>query len=116
MACVILSDRARKWRARWPAWSPLADRVEFIELAEFDLAETGVETWVRLWLRGGFPRSYLAAWDSDSMAWREGFIRTFPERDIPQLGITSPATAMRRFMPRPGAAPDTGNGRRPRPG
>ena len=75
----------------------LAGRVEFIELAGFDLAETGVETSMRLWLRGGFPRSYLAAADSDSMAWREGFIRTFLERDIPQLGITIPAAAMRRF-------------------
>ena len=75
----------------------LAGRVEFIELAGFDLAETGVETWLRNWLRGGFPRSYLAASDSDSMAWREGFIRTFLERDIPQLGITIPAADMRRF-------------------
>ena len=75
----------------------LAGRVEFIELAGFGLAETGVETWVKLWLRGGFPRSYLAAADSDSMAWREGFIRTFLERDIPQLGITIPPAAMRRF-------------------
>ena len=75
----------------------LAGRVEFIELAGFDLAETGVETWMRLWLRGGFPRSYLAAAESDSMAWRDGFVRTFLERDIPQLGITIPAAAMRRF-------------------
>ena len=72
-------------------------RVEFIELAGFDLAETGTEAWLTLWLRGGFPRSYLAASDTDSMAWREGFIRTFLERDIPQLGITIPAAAMRRF-------------------
>jgi predicted AAA+ superfamily ATPase len=50
-----------------------------------------------LWLRGGFPRSFLAASDEDSFAWREGFIRTFLERDIPQLGIAIPATAMRRF-------------------
>ena len=75
----------------------LAGRVEFIELAGFDLAETGAETWMMLWLRGGYPRSYLAAADSDSMAWREGFIRTFLERDIPQLGITIPAAAVRRF-------------------
>ena len=81
---------------RVSAWS-LAGRVEFIELAGFDLAETGVETWMRLWLRGGLPRSYLAAAESDSMAWREGFVRTFLERDIPQLGITIPAAAMRRF-------------------
>ena len=75
----------------------LAGRVEFIELAGFDLAETGAEAWRKLWLRGGLSRSYLAASDDDSMAWRNGFTRTFLERDIPQLGITVPATAMRRF-------------------
>ena len=75
----------------------LAGRVELVELAGFDLRETGAETWERLWLRGGFPRSFLAASDEDSLAWREGFIRTFLERDIPQLGIRIPAAAMRRF-------------------
>ena len=75
----------------------LAGRVELIELAGFNLAETGPEAWLKLWLRGGLPRSYLAADDTDSVAWREGFVRTFLERDIPQLGITIPAAAMRRF-------------------
>jgi predicted AAA+ superfamily ATPase len=75
----------------------LAGRVELVELAGFDLRETGADTWERLWLRGGFPRSFLAASDEDSLAWREGFIRTFLERDIPQLGIRIPAAAMRRF-------------------
>ncbi len=75
----------------------LAGRVEFIELAGFDLTEIAVQDQTVLWLRGGFPRSFLAASDTDSLAWREGFIRTFLERDIPQLGITIPATAMRRF-------------------
>ena len=75
----------------------LAGRVEFVELAGFDLSETGVERWRRLWLRGGSPRSYLAESDADSMAWRDGFLRTFLERDIPQLGIATPAAAMRRF-------------------
>ena len=75
----------------------LAGRVELIELAGFDLAETGNREWRKLWLRGGLPRSYLAASNDDSMAWRDGFIRTFLERDIPQLGITIPAAAMRRF-------------------
>jgi len=75
----------------------LAGRVEFVELSGFDLSETGAEAWERLWLRGGFPRAYLADTDEDSLAWREGFIRTFLERDIPQLGISIPATAMRRF-------------------
>ena len=75
----------------------LAGRVEFIELTGFDLAETGASAWRRLWLRGGLPRSYLAASDDDSIVWRDGFVRTFLERDIPQLGITIPAAAMRRF-------------------
>jgi predicted AAA+ superfamily ATPase len=75
----------------------LAGRVEFIELSGFNLCETGPETWEQLWLRGSFPRSFLADSDEDSLAWREGFIRTFLERDIPQLGITIPAAAVRRF-------------------
>jgi hypothetical protein len=75
----------------------LAGRVEFVELSGFDLTEAGLEAADRLWLRGGFPRSFLAESDADSLAWREGFIRTFLERDIPQLGIGLPAPAMRRF-------------------
>jgi predicted AAA+ superfamily ATPase len=75
----------------------LAGRVEFIELSGFDLDETGSSAWETLWLRGGFPRSYLAESNDDSLAWREGFIRTFLERDLPQLGINIPASAMRRF-------------------
>jgi predicted AAA+ superfamily ATPase len=75
----------------------LAGRVEFIELSGFDLLETDADSVNKLWLRGGFPRSFLAKSDEDSMAWREGFITTFLERDIPQLGITIPPLAMRRF-------------------
>ncbi len=75
----------------------LAGRVEFIELQGFDLSETGADNWESLWLRGGFPRSFLANSEGDSRAWREGFIRTFLERDIPQLGINIAAVAMRRF-------------------
>jgi len=75
----------------------LAGRVEFIRLSGFNLQECGTDQRQTLWVRGGFPRSYLADTDSDSMAWREGFIQTFLERDIPQLGITIPAPAMRRF-------------------
>lgn len=75
----------------------LAGRIEFIELAGFDLRELGEALVETLWLRGGFPRSVLAESEADSLAWREGFIRTYLERDIPQLGITIPAAAMRRF-------------------
>jgi uncharacterized protein len=75
----------------------LAGRVEFVELHPFDLTEVGVEQWRMLWVRGGFPRAFLAPSDEDSAAWRAGFIRTFLERDIPQLGFAIPATSMRRF-------------------
>ncbi|MDQ6996969.1 MAG: ATP-binding protein [Mariprofundus sp.] len=73
----------------------LAGRVEFIELSGFNLGEA--DETRKLWLRGGFPRSFLADTETDSTAWREGFIRTFLERDIPMLGITIAPTAMRRF-------------------
>ncbi len=75
----------------------LAGRIEFVDLAGFDITELHAGEIDRLWLRGGFPRSFLADGEADSLAWREGFIRTFLERDIPQLGITIPAVAMRRF-------------------
>lgn len=58
----------------------LAGRVEFIELSGFDINETGAESWQTLWLRGGFPRSFLSDSDDDSHAWLEGFIKTFLER------------------------------------
>jgi len=75
----------------------LAGRVEIVELSGFKLSEIKTKDERQLWLRGGFPRSFLASSDADSAAWREGFIRTFLERDIPQLGISIPAAAMRRF-------------------
>lgn len=75
----------------------MSGRVEIIELSGFDLQETDADSVDKLWLRGGFPRSFLAKSDEDNMAWREGFITTFLERDILQLGITIPSVAMRRF-------------------
>ncbi|HHF51464.1 MAG: ATP-binding protein [Candidatus Aminicenantes bacterium] len=75
----------------------LAGRIGFIDLSGFDLREVGTEKRYRLWIRGGFPRSFLAEDDTSSAAWREDFIRTFLERDIPQLGITIPAETLRRF-------------------
>jgi len=75
----------------------LAGRVEFVELTGFTLSEINAKDQQKLWLRGGFPRSFLAPSSADSSAWLEGFIRTFLERDIPQLGISIPSTAMRRF-------------------
>jgi hypothetical protein len=75
----------------------LAGRIGFIDLSGFDLREVGTEQLTPLWVRGGFPRSFLAVDEAASMAWREDFIRTFLERDIPQLGITIPAETLRRF-------------------
>ncbi len=75
----------------------LAGRIGFTDLSGFNLTEVDTSRPDRLWLRGGFPRSFLADDDSLSMAWRESFIRTFLERDIPQLGITVPAETLRRF-------------------
>lgn len=77
----------------------LAGRVAFIEVAPFDLAEVPVSKWPRLWLRGGFPRSYLAASDRISFEWRQQFRQTFLERDLPQLAIpgTPPAATLGRY-------------------
>ena len=75
----------------------LAGRVETIEIGGFTLQETGAAAQAALWLRGGFPRSYLAASGADSRRWRQSFTGAFLERDLPQLGINVPAPAMRRF-------------------
>lgn len=78
-------------------WESLAGRIGFIDLGGFDLAEVETAQRDQLWLRGGFPRAFLADDDAASMIWRQEFIRTFLERDIPQLGITIPAETLRRF-------------------
>ncbi|MFP3939025.1 MAG: ATP-binding protein [Acidobacteriota bacterium] len=75
----------------------LAGRVDTVDLSGFSLAEVGEESRDRLWVRGGFPRSFLADDEEASFAWRDAFVRTFLERDLPQLGITIPAEALRRF-------------------
>ena len=75
----------------------LAGRVGLVDLSGFDISEVGAASWRRLWLRGGFPRSYLAPDSSASSLWRTNFVSTFLERDIPQLGITIPAETLRRF-------------------
>ena len=75
----------------------LAGRIALHHLDGFSLAETGVTRLRRLWLRGGFPRSYLARSDSTSVEWRLNFTRTFVERDLPQLGAQIPAATLGRF-------------------
>lgn len=75
----------------------LAGRVALVDVAGFSLSEVGEGEWRKLWWRGGFPRAYLAATDAESRQWQEEFVRTLLERDMPQLGITVAATALRRF-------------------
>ncbi|MCC6592409.1 MAG: ATP-binding protein [Xanthomonadales bacterium] len=75
----------------------LAGRIALIDMSGFSTAEVGARNIDKLWLRGGFPRSYLARTQQVSGEWREDFIRTFLERDLPQLGIRMPAPMMRRF-------------------
>jgi len=75
----------------------LAGRMETITLPGFTLAEVGARALNRHWLRGGFPRSFLARTHEDSLRWRNEFIQTFLERDLPQLGVSIPAQALRRF-------------------
>ena len=75
----------------------LAGRVGLVDLSGFSLSEVGPESWRGLWLRGGFPRAYLAPSDRTSALWRRSFVQTFLERDLPQLGITVPAETLRRF-------------------
>ncbi|MHB8668780.1 MAG: ATP-binding protein [Burkholderiales bacterium] len=75
----------------------LAGRIAFHTLDGFDLGEVGPRGLDRLWLRGGFPSSFLARSDDASFAWRRNFVQTFVERDLPQLGVRIPAPTLSRF-------------------
>jgi hypothetical protein len=75
----------------------LAGRLEIVEIGGFGLDETGRQAAERLWRRGGFPRAFLARSEADSVAWREQFIRTFLERDLPQLGGPFTPSTLRQF-------------------
>ncbi|MEY4711766.1 MAG: hypothetical protein RIS88_1216 [Pseudomonadota bacterium] len=75
----------------------LAGRIAYLELAPLNLLETGAQAQDALWLRGGFPSSVGAPTDARSLQWRENFIRTYLERDIPQFGPRIAAETLRRF-------------------
>lgn len=75
----------------------LAGRVEMIQATGFTAREIGYPRLDRLWLRGGFPRSFLAVSELRSFTWRRQFVHTFLERDVPQLGIRIPAPRLERF-------------------
>ncbi len=75
----------------------LAGRINYYELGGFDLGEIGISNIKKLWIRGGFPRAFLARTEEKSNEWRRQFITTFLERDIPQLGFNIPAASLRKF-------------------
>ncbi len=75
----------------------LAGRLETVTMSGVCLAEVGTTAHARHWLRGGFPLSFLARAEANSLAWRKNFIQTFLERDLPQWGLVVPAVAMLRF-------------------
>lgn len=75
----------------------LAGRLAYHELGGFDLAEVGADKWARLWLRGSFPRAWLAPDGSTGQEWLRDFIRSFVERDLPGFGITLPSRLLHDF-------------------
>ena len=75
----------------------LAGRIAYVELGPFNVLEVEGDAREKLWVRGGFPDSFLGESDEASAVWRENFIRTYLERDIPQLGPRVPAETLRRF-------------------
>ena len=75
----------------------LAGRIAYVELEPFNVLEVAGDARNQLWIRGGFPDSFLAESDEASAVWRENFVRTYLERDIPQLGPRVPAEMLRRF-------------------
>jgi predicted AAA+ superfamily ATPase len=75
----------------------LAGRIEYLEMDGFALDEAGLEKFGSLWVRGGFPRSLLARTESASVSWRREFVRTFVERDLPQIGSNVSSSTIRRF-------------------
>lgn len=75
----------------------LAGRISYLEIGGFSLEHVGNQNAQRLWIRGGFPRSYLASSEAISYKWRQDFIATFLERDIPQLGLKIAAKSLRTF-------------------
>ncbi len=75
----------------------LAGRIERVPMSGLSLAEAGLAAQSRHWLRGGFPLSFLAEDEESSFRWRQDFVQTFLERDVPQLGIAASALTLHRF-------------------
>lgn len=94
-ARFLILGSASPWLMRGVSES-LAGRISFVDVHGFDLEEVGAGALRPLWWRGAFPLAFLAKTDADSQRWQEDFLRTLLERDLPQLGITTPAATLRR--------------------
>ena len=75
----------------------LAGRIAYVDLHPFDVLEIKAETQDNLWIRGGYPDSLLKPFERDSVKWRKNLIKTYLERDFPQIGMQSPTETLRRF-------------------
>ena len=75
----------------------LAGRISYIDMTPLNVCEVPVDVTDTLWIRGGFPDSFQAADDHDSMNWRKDLLRTYLERDVPMFGSRVPAETLRRF-------------------
>ena len=96
VGCFLLLGSSSPDLLRQSAES-LAGRIAYRELGTLDLSETGPESMDRLWLRGGFPRAWLAGSDAASFLWRRDLVRTYLERDIPVFDSRLPAETLRRL-------------------
>jgi predicted AAA+ superfamily ATPase len=94
--CFLLLGSASPHLIR-NASESLAGRIEYFRLNGFHLDELSSGSLEMRWIRGGFPRSFIAGSGKSSFAWRRAFVRTFLERDLPQLGINISSTTLRRF-------------------
>ncbi len=92
---LILGSASRDLVAR--SSESLAGRISYMEMGGFALSHLSPKEMKKLWIRGGFPRSFLANTEQASYQWRQDFITTFLERDIPNLGFSIPARMLRRF-------------------
>ncbi len=92
---LVLGSAAGPWLRQ--SSESLAGRMQTIGVSGFTLAEIGVDNFEKHWLRGGFPLSFLAADDETSVTWREAFVQTLLERDLPMLGLIAQPGVLRRF-------------------
>lgn len=75
----------------------LAGRIAYIEIHPFEVGEISNNNFIKYWVRGGYPKSFLAEDERESIEWREDYIRSFLERDLPSLGFRVPAPVLKKF-------------------